>query len=145
MNGHHQFDLVASTNIGGQVGRAGDKQVRIQANGTPASCSNAANDSCCDGFLLHRSRASLWRPQCFSFRDGSNTRSTVGLEPSSRRSEQTWWGRRDRRRVWSDAKLSRPRPRQKRLPSICVALLLLSAIRRAPETGKCPIKRGTDH
>jgi hypothetical protein len=35
-------------------------------------------DSCCDpaGFLLHRSRASLRRPQCFSLREGSNTRST---------------------------------------------------------------------
>ena len=35
-------------------------------------------DSCCDpdGFPLHRSRASLRWPQCFSFRDGSNTRST---------------------------------------------------------------------
>jgi hypothetical protein len=28
------------------------------------------------GFLLHRSRASSRLPQCFSFRDGSNTRST---------------------------------------------------------------------
>jgi hypothetical protein len=35
-------------------------------------------DSCCDpdGFLLDRSRASLRWPQCFSFRKGSNTRST---------------------------------------------------------------------
>jgi hypothetical protein len=43
MNGHHQFDLVASTNIGGQVGRAGINRVRIRANGTPASCSDSAN------------------------------------------------------------------------------------------------------
>src|SRR3984957_3623202 len=38
---------------------------------------DGANDSCCDpdGFLLHRSRASLGLPQSYSVRDGSNTRS----------------------------------------------------------------------
>jgi hypothetical protein len=52
--------------------------VCIRANATPASCSDGANDSCCDpdGFLLHRSRASLRLAQCFSLRDESNTRST---------------------------------------------------------------------
>ena len=75
--------------------------VCVRASGSPSNCSDGANailDSCCDpdGFLLHRSRASLRWPQCFSFRDGSNTRSTCRFRASSRRSEQTWWVRRGR-------------------------------------------------
>jgi hypothetical protein len=61
MNGHRLTG--AHRRILAGVGRAGIYRMCIRANATP-------------GFLLHRSRASLRLPQCFSFRDGSNTRST---------------------------------------------------------------------
>jgi hypothetical protein len=82
MNGHRQFDWVASRNIGRQLGRAvnipGCASERTGRQPVAPMAPTLILDSCCgpDGFLLHRSRASLRWPQCVSFRDGSNTRST---------------------------------------------------------------------
>ena len=78
LNGHRQFDWVASTNIGRQVGRAGIYQMRIRANATPASCSDGANAhptcptaSC----FIYRARVCAG-PNAFPCAKGSNTRST---------------------------------------------------------------------
>jgi hypothetical protein len=70
-NRHQQFDWVASRNIGSQLGLPGLNQSERDASQL------LRWRQCCDpnGFLLYRSRASLRRPQRFSFRDGSNTRS----------------------------------------------------------------------
>jgi hypothetical protein len=82
MNGHRQFEGVASRNMAGSArssrGYTGRASERTGRQPVAPMAPTLILDPCCDpdGFLLHRSGASLrWR-QCFSFRDGSNTRST---------------------------------------------------------------------
>ena len=105
MNGHRQFDWVASRNIGRQLGRAVDipgvhpserdasqlLRWRQRSSLTHAATRTA---SC----FIDRARVCAG-PNAFpSVTDRTRAR-RVGLEPSSRRSEQTWWVRRDRRRA----------------------------------------------
>src|SRR3984893_1453663 len=68
MNGHRQFDWVASRNIGRRLGRAvgytGCASERTGRQPVAPMAPTLILDSCCDpdGFLLHQSRANLrWR------------------------------------------------------------------------------------
>ena len=105
MNGHRQFDWVASRNIGRRLGRAVDipgvhpserDASRLLRWRQRSSLTHAATPTA--SCFIDRARVCAG-PNAFPSVTDRTLARRVGLEPSSRRSSQTWWVRRGRRRA----------------------------------------------